>query len=128
MLTRTTSIQKSSIFSSYINIHSTPKTIKTDQYSCLKNKKVSKFCTENGIKQMFCPGGEQRGCAFVRFIQTLKRKGSAMQLEDNLPEFQEALNYFIVDIKLNKPQWLICHILNAILVKKNRRHPVFNCR
>ena len=76
MITRSTGGRKIIKFlKSYIQQHSIPKSIKTDQYSGFKNKLVQNFCLEKNIAQYFCPVGDHRGCGLVeRSIQTIKRR------------------------------------------------------
>ena len=63
MITRSTGGRKIIKFlKSYIQQHSIPKSIKTDQYSGFKNKLVQNFCQEKNIAQYFCPVGDHRGC------------------------------------------------------------------
>ena len=56
MITRSTGGRKIIKFlKSYIQQHSIPKSIKTDQYSGFKNKLVQAFCKDKNIAQHFCP-------------------------------------------------------------------------
>ena len=62
MLTCSTGAKKIIKFlSGYISTHSTPKSIKTDQYSGFKNELVNDFCKNKEIKHIFCPVGYHRG-------------------------------------------------------------------
>ena len=51
---------KSSIkfLSTYIDTHGIPESIRTDQFSGFKGKRMKNFCSENNIEQKFCPVGD----------------------------------------------------------------------
>ena len=60
---------------SYIDTHGIPESIRSDQFSGFKGKRLKKFCLELNIEQKFCPVGDHRGCGLVeRTIQTIKRR------------------------------------------------------
>ena len=104
MITRSTGGRKIIKFlKSYIQQHSIPKSIKTDQYSGFKNKLVQKFCLEKNIAQYFCPVGDHRGCGLVeRSIQTIKRRLGASQLSSDFYNVQDTLRNIIEDIRVTK--------------------------
>ena len=103
MITRSTGGRKIIKFlKSYIQQHSIPKSIKTDQYSGFKNKLVQQFCLDKNIAQFFCPVGDHRGCGLVeRSIQTIKRRLGASRLSSDFSNVQ-ALRNIIEDIRITK--------------------------
>ena len=104
MITRSTGGRKIIKFlKSYIQQHSIPKSIKTDQYSGFKNKLVQHFCLEKNIAQYFCPVGDHRGCGLVeRSIQTIKRRLGASRLSSDFSNVQDTLRNIIEDIRVTK--------------------------
>ena len=104
MITRSTGGRKIIKFlKSYIQQHSIPKSIKTDQYSGFKNKLVQQFCLEKNIAQYFCPAGDHRGCGLVeRSIQTIKRRLGASRLSSDFSNVQDTLRNIIEDIRVTK--------------------------
>ena len=104
MITRSTGGRKIIKFlKSYIQQHSIPKSIKTDQYSGFKNKLVQNFCQEKNIAQYFCPVGDHRGCGLVeRSIQTIKRRLGASRLSSDFSNIQDTLRIIIEDIRITK--------------------------
>ena len=104
MITRSTGGRKIIKFlKSYIQQHSIPRSIKTDQYSGFKNKLVQSFCLEKNIVQYFCPVGDHRGCGLVeRSIQTIKRRLGASRLSSDFSNVQDTLRNIIEDIRVTK--------------------------
>ena len=104
MITRSTGRQKIIKFlKTYIQQHSIPKSIKTDQYSGFKNKLVQAFCKDKNIAQYFCPVGDHCGCGLVeRSIQTIKRRLGASRLSSDFPNVQDTLRNIIEDIRITK--------------------------
>ena len=104
MLTRSTGAKNIIKFlTEYTSTHRIPKTIRNDQYSGFKNQLVSEFCKNKNIKHIFCPVGDHRDCGSVeRTIQTIKQKFGDIQLEENLPNIQDALKSIIYDIRSTK--------------------------
>ena len=87
----------------YIQQHSFPKSIKTDQYSGFKNKLVQAFCKDKNIAQYFCPVGGHRGCGLVeRSIQTIKQRLGASRLSSDFSNDQDTLRNIIEDIRITK--------------------------
>ena len=104
MITRSTGGRKIIKFlKSYLQQHSIPKSIKTDQYSGFKNKVVQAFCKDKNIAQCFCPVGDHRGCGLVeRPIQTIKRRLGASRLSSDFSNVQDTLRNIIEDIRITK--------------------------
>ena len=104
MITRSTGGRKIIKFlKSYIQQHSIPKSIKTDQYSGFKNKLVQNFCLEKNIAQYFCPVGDHRGCGLVeRSKQTIKRRLGASRSSSDFSNVQDTLRHIIEDIRVTK--------------------------
>ena len=104
MITRSSGGRKIIKFlKSYIQQHSIPKSIKTDQYSGFKNKLVQNFCQGKNIAQYFCPVGDHRGCGLVeRSIQTIKRRLGASRLSSDFSNVQDTLRNIIEDIRITK--------------------------
>ena len=104
MITRSTGGRKIFKFlKSYIQQHSNPISIKTDQYSGFKNKLVQAFCNDKNIAQYFCPVGDHRGCGLVeRSIQTIKRRLGALRLSSDFSNVQDTLRNIIEDIRITK--------------------------
>ena len=104
MITRSSGGRKIIKFlKSYIQQHSIPKSIKTDQYSGFKNKLVQNFCKDKNIAQYFCPVGDHRGCGLVeRSIQTIKRRLGASRLSSDFSNVQDTLRNIIEDIRITK--------------------------
>ena len=104
MITRSTGGRKIIKFlKTYIQQHSIPKPIKTDQYSGFKNKLVQAFGKDKNIAQYFCPVGDHRGCGLVeRFIQTIKRRLGASRLSSDFSNVQDTLRNIIEDIRVTK--------------------------
>ena len=101
MITRSTGGRKIiKFFKTYIQQHSIPKSIKTDQYSGFKNKLVQAFCKDKNIAQYFCPVGDHRGCGLVeRSIQTIKRRLGASRLSSDFSTVQDTLRNIIGGIR-----------------------------
>ena len=88
---------------SYIQQHSIPKSIKTDQYSGFKNKLVQPFCKDKNIAQYFCPVGDHRGCGLVeRSIQNIKRRLGASRFSPDFAKIQDTLRSIVEDIRVTK--------------------------
>ena len=104
MITRSTGGRKIIKFlKTYIQQHSIPKSIKTNQYSGFKNKLVQAFCKDKNIAQYFCPVGDHRGCGLVeRPIQTIKRRLGASRLSSDFSNVQDTLRNIIEDIRITK--------------------------
>ena len=104
MITRSTGSRKIIKFlKSYIQQHSKPKSIKTDQYKGFKNKLVQSFCKDKNIAQYFCPVGDHRDCGLVeRSIQTIKRRLRASRLSLDFANIQETLRSIVEDIRVTK--------------------------
>ena len=104
MITRSTGGRKIIKFlKTYIQQHSIPKSIKTDQYSGFKNKLVQAFCKDKNIAQYFCSVGDHRGCGLVeRSIQTIKRRLGDSPLSSDFSNVQDTLRYIIEDIRITK--------------------------
>ena len=87
----------------YIQQHSIPKSIKTDQYSGFKNNLFQAFCKDKNIAQYFCPVGDHQGCGLVeRSIQTIKRRLGASWLSTDFSNVQDTLRNIIEDIRITK--------------------------
>ena len=104
MITRSTGGRKIIKFlKSYIQQHSIPKSIKTDQNSGFKNKLVQAYCKDKNIAQHFFPVGHHRGCGLVeRSIQTIKRRLGASRLSSDFSNVQDTLRNFFEDIRITK--------------------------
>ena len=104
LITKTTGGEKIIKFlRGYIQQHSIPKSIRTEQNSEFKNTIMSQFCRENGIKPKICPVGDHRGCGLVEScIQTIKRKLVTMQQNPNFTDIQSAVKLIIGDIRVVK--------------------------
>ena len=104
MITRSTGGRKINKFlKTYIQQHSIPKSIKTDQYSGFKNKLVQAFCKDKNIAQNFCPVVDHCGCGLVeRSVQTIKRRLGASRLSSDFSNVQDTLRNIIEDIRINK--------------------------
>ena len=85
----------------YIQHHSIPSSIKTDQYSGFKNKLVRAFCNDKKISQIFCPVGDHRGCGLVeRSIQAIKRRLGASRLNPDFSNVHDTIRHFFEDIRV----------------------------
>ena len=104
MITRSTGGRKIIKFlKTYIQQHSIPESIKTDQYFGFKNKLVQAFCKDKNIAQYFCPVGDHRGCGLVeRSIQTIKRRLGASRLSSDFSNVQDTLRNITEDIRITK--------------------------
>ena len=104
MITRSTGGRKIIKFlKSYIQQHSIPKSIKTDQCSGFKNKLVQNFCQDKKIAQYFCPVGNHRGCGLVeKSIQTIKRRLGGSRLSSDFSNVQDTLKIIIEDNRITK--------------------------
>ena len=88
---------------SYIQHHSIEKSIKTDQYSDVKNKLVQVFCKDKNISQIFCPVGDHRGCGLVECaFQTIKRRLGASRLNPDFSNVQDTHRHIFEDIQVTK--------------------------
>ena len=82
----------------YIDTHGIPESIRTDQFSGFKVKRMKNFCSENNIEQKYCPVGDHRGCGLVeRTIQTIKRRLGVMLLDENVSSIKLCLSTIIRD-------------------------------
>ena len=104
MITRSTGGRKIiKLLKSYIQQHSIPKSIKTDQCSGFKNKLVPSFCKDKNIAQYFCSVGDHRGCGLVeRSIQTIKHRLGASRLSPDFANIQDTLRSIVEDIRVTK--------------------------
>ena len=88
----------------YAYNHGIPRTIRSDQATCLVGKPVTSYYNENNIDILDAPVGDHRAIGLVeRMIQTMKRPLSCMKAE-NKETFatSTAIKQIISDLRLTK--------------------------
>ena len=80
----------------YIDTHGIPESIRTDQFSGFKGKRMKIFWFDHNIVQKLCPVGDHRSCGLVeRTIQTIKRRLGVMLFDENVTSIKLALSTIV---------------------------------